>query len=176
MTLVGARLQLRPASAALVRETVPDEPPSEATVIVTLALVPASNWLTVVWPAMTEKSNTITWTLTRCTREPLVPVTLTLYDPGATLGPTEIVNVDVPDPEMEEVVRVAVSPMGALELRDTSPVKPLVAVTVMAELPLAPGTMVVLAGLGLIVKSGVGGLTVSGSQALVARLLFVSPL
>jgi len=77
-TLVGARLQLRPASATLVRETVPDEPPREATVIVTPPLVLASNWLIVVWLVMTEKSNTITWTLTRCTREPLVPVTLTL--------------------------------------------------------------------------------------------------
>ena len=176
MTLVGARLQLRPASAALVRETVPDEPPSEATVIVTLALVPASNWLTVVWLAMTEKSNTITWILTRCTREPLVPVTLTLYDPGAILGPTEIVKVDVPDPAIELVVRVAVSPEGALELSDTTSVKPLVAVTVMTELPLAPGTMVRLAGLGVIVKLGVGGLTVNGSQALATPLLFPSPL
>jgi len=82
----------------------------------------------------------------------------------------------VPYPEIELVVRVAVSPEGALEVRDTIPVKPLVAVTVMTELPLAPGTMVVLAGLALIVKSGVGGLTVNGSQALAALLLFASPL
>lgn len=176
MTLAGDRLQLSPASAELVKETVPDVPPSEATVIVTLALVPASNWLTVVWLVMTEKSNTITCTLTRCRREPLVPVTLTLYNPGATLEPTEIVKVDMSDPEIELVVRAVVKPEGALELRDTTPVKPLVAVTVMAELPVSPGTMVVLAGLALIAKSGVGGFTVNGSQALAAPLLFASPL
>ena len=82
----------------------------------------------------------------------------------------------MPDPEIELGVRVAVSPEGALEVRDTIPEKPLVAVTVMAESPLAPGTMVVLAGLALIVKSGVGGLTVNGSQTLAALLLFESPL
>jgi hypothetical protein len=99
-----------------------------------------------------------------------------LYNPGAALELAVIVSVEVPEPVTELLVRVAVSPAGAVWLRDTTPAKLPIEVTVMVELAFAPETIVTPVGLAAIIKSGGMGLTVSGSHVLVARLLFASPL
>jgi hypothetical protein len=60
--------------------------------------------------------------------------------------------------------------------RLTVPLKPFIAVIVMVDIPELPAVKLIMEGLAAMVKSaGRTGLTVNGSQALVAPLLFASP-
>lgn len=73
-------------------------------------------------------------------RLPLVPWTVTVYVPAATLPPTLMVNVEEPDPPLTlEELRETVGPDGDTdELRVTVPVKPSVEETIIVVVPLSP--------------------------------------
>jgi hypothetical protein len=82
---------------------------------------------------------------------PLAPVTVTVYVPAAPLHE----RVEVPDPVTLVGVSVQVSPVAGLmlEVRLTTPAKPLTAVTVMVDAPATPASTVTVVGLAAIVKS-----------------------
>jgi hypothetical protein len=69
---------------------------------------------------------TVIVTEAECERLPLVPLTVTVYVPGATVAPTLIVRVEVPEPPpILELLSVAVGPVGEIALaRATLPVNP----------------------------------------------------
>ena len=76
--LVGDRVQVRPAGETeLVSATVPVKPFTGATVMVDVAVAPATT-VALVGLAVTVKSFTVTVTVTEWDREPLVPVTVTV--------------------------------------------------------------------------------------------------
>ena len=76
--LVGLRVQVRPAGdTAEVSATVPVNPWTGATVIVEVAVAPATA-VTLVGLAVTVKSVTVTVTVAVWVRDPLVPVTVTV--------------------------------------------------------------------------------------------------
>jgi len=76
--LVGDRVQVRPAGETeLVSATVPVKPFTGATVMVDVAVAPAT-MVALVGLAVTVKSFTVTVTVTEWDREPLVPVTVTV--------------------------------------------------------------------------------------------------
>jgi hypothetical protein len=84
-------------------------------------------------------------------RVPLVPVTVTVYDPADPLQE----SVDVPEPGTLVGFRVHVKPVAGLMLgvRLTDAANPSSAVTVIVEVPEAPARRVALIGLAAIVKS-----------------------
>lgn len=81
-----------------------------------------------------------------------MPVTVTVYLP-LTVAAQE--SVEVPEPVALVGVRVQVSPVAGLtvEVRLTTPGKPLTAVTVIVEVPGVPTLTATLVGLAKIVKS-----------------------
>lgn len=82
---------------------------------------------------------------------PLVPVTVTVYNPADPIQE----SVEVPEPARLVGVKVQLKPVDGemLEARLTTPANPLSAVTVIVEVPEAPARTVALAGLAPIVKS-----------------------
>jgi len=88
-------------------------------------------------------------------REPLFPVTVTVYVPDLMLLETVIFSVDVPELVIDLGLRLAVSPLGAVEERVTGPVNPLREFTVIFEVPEDPLLMVKDVGEAEIEKSGV---------------------
>ncbi len=76
--LVGLRVQVNPVGDTVdVRATVPVNPFTGATVIVEVAVTPATT-VALVGLAATVKSFTVTVTAAEWDREPLVPVTVTV--------------------------------------------------------------------------------------------------
>ncbi len=103
----------------------------------------------------TEKSTTLTVTCTGVEREPIVPVTVTMYVP-TVLELT--VRVDVPVPPGLRLTLAgfteAVRPPGMTDVeRLTVPAKPARLVRVMDEVPELPAWTVSVVGLAEIVKS-----------------------
>ena len=143
--LAGVRVQVRPAGETVdVRATVPVNPFTGATVIVEVAAVPALT-LTLVGLAVTVKSLTVTVTVAECVRDPLVPVTVTVYTPA---GPVQD-RADVWDAPrtMLAGVRVQVRPAGeTVEVRATVPVKPFTGATVIVEVAAVPTLTATLVG------------------------------
>ena len=90
-----------------------------------------------------------------CTKDPLVPVTVTEYGPLAVLLGTVTLSVDWPDVMMVFWLRLAVQPAGALVESVTVPVKLLRGVTVTVEVPEVPLWMLSVAGDADSEKSGV---------------------
>jgi hypothetical protein len=89
-------------------------------------------------------------TVVVCESEPLVPVTVTVYEPAAAV-PGESVSVELPLLETAVGFSVAEAPAGTpLAASETEPLKPFAGVTEMVEVPL-PET---LAGLADSEKSG----------------------
>jgi hypothetical protein len=85
----------------------------------------------------------------------------------------DIVRVAVPEPpEMLGGLIVAVRPGDALKVRVTVPVNPLTGATVIVTVAESPALTVTVVVLAVMVKS----VMLNGSQALVAALLFASPL
>jgi hypothetical protein len=84
-------------------------------------------------------------------RVPLVPVTVTVYDPADPLQE----SVEVPKPATVVGVSVQVKLVAGLmlEVKLTAPANPSSAVTVTVEVPEAPARIVALIGLVAIVKS-----------------------
>jgi hypothetical protein len=90
---------------------------------------------------------------------PLVPVTVTVYTPCDPLQD----RVEVPDPVTLVGVRVQVKPVAGetVAVRETIPLNPFRAVTVIVEVPEAPARTVTVAGLAAIVKSWTVKVTVA---------------
>jgi len=158
-------VQVKPAGETVeARATVPVNPLSGATVIVEVAATPAAT-VTLVGLAVTEKSSgaaTVTVTVVEWESVPLVPVTVTVYVPGVEL---EQFSVEVPEPVTLVGLNVHVSPVGdTVEARETIPLNPLSAVTVIVDDPEDPEVKETLVGLAAIVKSG-GAVTVTATVA-----------
>ena len=102
--------------------------------------------------AVMVKSWTVKVTTTLLVVDPLVPVTVTVYAPADP----EHDRVEVPDVPRVTLVglRVHVRPvLGDTEdVRDTVPVNPFCAVTVIVDVPVAPARTVTLVGLAVIVN------------------------
>jgi hypothetical protein len=96
-------------------------------------------------------------------REPLfpVPVTVTVYVPDLIVLGTVIFSVDVPELVIDLELRLAVSPLGAVEESETVPVNPFRGVTVIFEVPEDPLLMVKDVGEAEIEKSGLVTCTVN---------------
>jgi hypothetical protein len=103
-----------------------------------------------------------------------VPVTVTVNVPAVD---PETVRVELSEPDTLAELRLAVMPLDdTVAERLTVPLKPFIAVIVMVDIPELPAVKLIMEGLAAMVKSaGRTGLTVNGSQALVAPLLFASP-
>lgn len=86
-----------------------------------------------------------------CDSALLVPVTVTVYTPAMP----EHESVDDPEPVMLVGVRVQVSPVVGLmvDAMLTIPLKPLRAVIVIVEVPVAPALTFTVVGLAEMVKS-----------------------
>jgi hypothetical protein len=83
-----------------------------------------------------------------------VPVTVTVNVPA--VFPVQL-TLDDPAPAMLVGLSVHVSPvLGEIEeARETVPLNPLTALTVMVDVPVEPAFVVTMVGLAVIVKSGV---------------------
>jgi len=108
----------------------------------------------------------ISVTVVECVMLPLVPVTVMVYVPGTALPLTLNVSVDVPVPPEDSVtddgLNVADTFGGTPDLDSVIvPLKPFTEVSVMVVEPEDPRGIVREVGEALIVKSGVGPLTVS---------------
>jgi hypothetical protein len=94
-----------------------------------------------------------------CVSEPLEPVTVTVYNPGAVPDGTGIDSVDEADPPDETVsevgLRLTIQPTGALVISETVPLNPLREVAVIVELPEVPAWTVKEDGEAETEKSGV---------------------
>lgn len=113
--------------------------------------------------AVSEKSGVPTFTVmaTLCEPEP-VPVTVTVYMPGAVPPGTVTVSVEVPGAVTEVGLRLPVGPAGlTVAVRLTFPEKPEMLPTVMVDVPEPPGGMFSVVGLAEMVKSC--GATMTGT-------------
>ncbi len=85
---------------------------------------------------------TVTVTVVEWFKEPLVPVTVTMYVPAVVLEETAMDSVDEADPPdvtaSEVELSVAVKPAGADAATETVPLNPLSDATVIVELPEVP--------------------------------------
>ena len=96
--------------------------------------------------------------MVECVFDPSVPVTVTVYVPGATAAPTETVSVELPPAVTELGFNDTVGPVGlTLALRLTVPALPDTTAVEIALVPLAPCWMVRLLGAALMLKSFGGG-------------------
>jgi hypothetical protein len=80
---------------------------------------------------------------------------VTEYVPVAVPVGTATVNMDVPELVIDVGLKVAVSPLGAVEESETVPAYPLREFTVIVEVPEDPALMVIGLGDAETVKSGV---------------------
>ena len=159
--LVGLRVQVRPAGETdEVRATVPVNPWTGATVIVDVAVAPATA-VTLVGLAVTVKSVTVTVTVAVWVIVPLVPVTVTVYTLATLLMQD---NADVWDAPRTMLVgvRVHVSPAGLTEeVRATVPVNPLSGATVIVDVAATPTLTLAVVGLADTEKSVTATVTVA---------------
>jgi hypothetical protein len=155
--------QVNPAGGVSVRDTTPVKPFCAVIVIVDVAEAPVET--AAGEEAAMVKSWTAYETVAWCERDPLVPVTVTVYAPAEPLHD----SVEVPDPpvilpaDSEHVRPVAGETVAA---RLTVPVKPLSGATVSVDVPVAPATAVTLVGLAVKEKSAAGAVTVTVRVAL----------
>jgi hypothetical protein len=159
--LEGEQEGVTPAGEELlVRATVPVKPLVAVRPIVDVALCPAAKE-TLAGLAESVKSGggagavTVAEIVVVRTREPLVPVTVTAYEPAAD---DVSVQVDVCVPLMLVGEHDVVTPAGFDEAeRATVPVKPPLAVSPIVDVPLWPATNETLPGFAQSEKSGAGG-------------------
>ncbi len=166
-TLAGLSEQVRPVNGdtLAVKATVALNPSSGATVIVEVPAVPDVVG-TVVGLAVRVKSCTTTDTVAAWLRDPLVPVTVTVY---AQKTPVQD-SVDVWDAPKVMLVSdsVHVSPVGGetAEVKATVPVNPLTGATVIVEMAATPAFTVRLVGLAVTEKSVTLTVTVAETERL----------
>jgi hypothetical protein len=97
---------------------------------------------------------TVSETLVVCVALVPVPVTVTVYVPGAVAAPTVNVSVELPPAVTGVGLNVAVVPLGTpLAVSDTVWADPLVTAVEIVVLTLAPCCALTLAGLAVIEKS-----------------------
>jgi hypothetical protein len=153
-TLAGVRVQVSPVAGETAEDTptVPAKPLTEPIVIVEVPAVPALT-VTAVGLAVIVKSATATVkaTVADCDNEPLVPVTVTVKVPLA-VGVQD--RVELPDPVTLVGASVQLIPVAgdAVAARFTTPVKPLVAVIVIVDVPTWLTLTETLVGLAVMVK------------------------
>jgi len=146
--LVGLTDAVNPGPAEIDRETVPENPPTLAAVMVEVPEEPTSALIVEELEARVKSADCVTVRLneTECERLPLVPVTRIVYEPGVVSEDVVIVRVETAEPP-EDIVRLELlnEITGALLVagdrllvRVTAPLKPFRLVTVIAELELAP--------------------------------------
>jgi len=147
VTPVGFKEAVPVGETTTERETVPAKLWTLVTVIVEVAVAPAST-LRVVGTTPTLKSGAApTKTVIVAVRDnvPLTPVTVTEYVPASVVGATATMSVEVAEVRVEESdtlirLRVAVSPaLLAVALRATMPTKPFSPVTVTIAVVDEPG-------------------------------------
>jgi hypothetical protein len=109
--------------------------------------------------SVNEGDVTVTEKLAWLVKLPLVPVTVTVYNPAETELAAVIATALVPDPgaAMVEGVKPTVSPIGETAVRTTAPLKPLAIALVSVKGAPAPGETVTP---GTLVVSVNGGTTV----------------
>jgi len=145
-----------------VRVTVPVNPSRGAIVIADVPVTPTSTDRLVGFAEIVKSGDdccvTVTETFVEWERDPLDPVTVTVYVPAAVEDCAETVSVDVAVPPDERVtlegLRVAVGPVGeTTEERATAPVKPPMLVNEIVDLPDEPAGTVSVTGLAEMRKS-----------------------
>ena len=167
---------------AHVSATAPVKPPLGVTVIVEVAGVPGVTFVRAT-PLSAKlgtgaKPVTVTETLVPCEMLPDVPLTLTVYVPAAV--PDAVATVRVADTaaapviagEAEtEQVGGSFSVLAATEhVRATVPVKELLGVIVMVEVPASPGVAIVMGLLPNAKPGAAGTVTTTGMLVLAVRL------
>lgn len=95
----------------------------------------------------------------KCARDPLVPLTVTTYEPAVVDVVVEIVRVELsvcPDPSARLVELSDVpGPVGTIVARRfTVPANPLMLTTLIDDVAVDPATSVMLLGFEVIAKSG----------------------
>jgi hypothetical protein len=143
--------------------------------VVVMVLVPEPPWTTLTGPCDAEivksvagAAVTVKVTAVVCVVPPPVPLIITLDVPVGVEAPVVSVSVEVPDPgaATEVGLNVAVVPVGSNEADSAiAALNPLKAVVVMVVVPEFPCTTVTVVGDSVIVKSGVGRVTVKVTAA-----------
>jgi hypothetical protein len=160
VTLVGLMVALIPDDAVTVTETTPENPLSAVTVMVD---VPDVLGMIVMLEGLADREKSgcdtpliVTETVTDWVVDPLVPVTVIVYVPGGVELVEDIVRIDVAVPPSTTLVgfNETVSPAGLFADNTMAPVNPLMAATVMVEVPVWPGFKVMLDGLAVMLKHG----------------------
>ena len=162
--LLGFRLVVSPAGVDEdVRDTVPEKLLRLVTLMVEVPDEPPE-MMRLVGLADREKLGggepvTDTNTNVECDSDPLVPVTVTKYEPGGVEVATVILTTEEPDPPggrgMLVRLSFAVIPLDeVVSVNVIVPLKPFRLVRVITELPDDPAAIVMLDGLELIAKSG----------------------
>jgi len=155
--LVGLRVAVSPADGLAVKDTVPVKPLTGETVIMDVPEAPALMTME-VGLAVIVKSWTTKVTVAECTRVPLVDVTVTVNVP---LEVNVQDSVEVPEP----VTVVGDSVQAALLTVSVAvPENPLMAASVMVEVPAEFTLTATVVGLAVIVKSWTVNVTVADAD------------
>jgi hypothetical protein len=172
--VAGLMMTVIPDEALTVSDTTPENALREFTVMVEVPEEPEPN---VILDGLADKEKsgvpvleTVTVTVVECDSDPLVPVTCTVNVP-VEFAPT--VSVAVPEPVMLVGLIIAPMPGDGVTVKETNPLNPLNAVTVMVEVPEEPWTIARLDGFALMEKSGV---PVPNTVTIVDRELMSFPL
>jgi hypothetical protein len=143
----GLKLTLTPEGAPLeLIATLPVRPPTNPIVIVLEALVPGGTEIAVGEAEMVKLGSAVTVRVSVAVSvvEPLVPVTVTVAAPTVAVFDAVKVSVLPADPETEDGLKAAVTPVGRpLTVRATVPLKLLIADTVTLLVAVVPCMMVV---------------------------------
>jgi len=152
--LMGVKAHVIPEGETdVVRDTVPANPLRTVIEIVEVPVAPA-RIVALFGLAVREKSVWFAMLTVRdveCDSDPLLPVTVTVNVPMVL---PEQLSVEVPEPDKLAGLRPQVSPeLDAFEVRDTEPLNPFCADTVIVEVAAPPLVKVILVGLAEILKS-----------------------
>ncbi len=141
---MGETEAVTPAGAETVKPTAELNPFKELTVIVELPVPPCCT-VTELGDADKEKlgggggAETVTVIVVEWDNVPLVPMTVKVKGPRAVVGDTEIVSVDGDTGVAELGLKMAVTPVGNVDVfSDTDELNPLIDVTAIEDVPELP--------------------------------------
>jgi hypothetical protein len=157
----GLKLAVTPDGIPVADNAIGESNPPE-TVVDTVAL-PLEPWFTDWEVGDTEMVKlgvsaalTVSETVVVSMVVPAVPLTVMVYEPATVVEATARVIEEVPAPEIEEGLKVTVTPAGAPDaVKATAVLNPPVTVLVMVELPELPCTTVTELGEAVRLKPGV---------------------